>query len=120
MVQARRHARLAFGALRMRVVGGCAVPRNDLHGHLAFELLVEGEPDDAEAAGAYTSLEAVTAEHELPRRVALVAVGSHRQSGGGVVERVPAGRRVVLRDRRRTVGRAETGAAVAPRRRPLV
>ena len=61
MVQSRRHARLANGALGHRTV---ALPLDDLHRHLALELLVEGQPDHAEAAGAEPSLEPVAIEDQ--------------------------------------------------------
>jgi hypothetical protein len=93
VVQPRRHPRLARRAVRD---GVAAVGLDDLDRDLALELLVEGQPDHAEPAGAELALEPVAAQHQSPagrarglprervRRVAM-RVGLRPQTGGRIL-----------------------------------
>ena len=59
VIQPGSGARLPFDAL-----AGPAVARNRLHGHLALELLVPGEPDNPESTGPEPALQAVAAQDQ--------------------------------------------------------
>src|SRR3712207_6750582 len=62
MVEPRRRQRLALDS---GAPGIAPLTRDDLHRHIALELLVVGPPDDAEAACADPALEAVAPEDWL-------------------------------------------------------
>src|SRR5207247_9667534 len=94
VVQTGGHERLA---LRPRGRASAALALNDLHGHLALQPLVEGEPHGAESAAADPALQPVAIDHQL-----LVPAPRGQPPRGLVATQTP---------RRRLPGQAPRGLA---------